>query len=304
MSLKPTAQPIFFLFVGILGICVVWSYVSAFSSHQEIPHEAYTKAFDTIATRVKPGDLVLVHPPWRHDVIQQLQKSHQDKAAYTLVLPAGAITSGQVFVLKDKNAPPLSKRILEMTTLKAIETVDDIEIHSLKSTLTESGLNFLSMLPMAKVEVIKKNGVTTACRWQNTKRRFTCPGMPNWVYVGPHKMKSGKTQKSCIWSHPAKNATLKIAFPNPPPNSQIYFEHALSTNAVRSDNKSPVVAAIFADEAKIKKMSRGNQTGFAATTINLPSRPTQNLTLEITAKNDGARHYCFNLKAKTKETHP
>ena len=125
--------------------------------------------------------------------------------------------------------------------------------------------------------------------------------MPNWVYVGPHEMNSGNTNKSCIWAHPAKNGTLKISFPNPPPRSNIQFEHALSNNAVRSSNKSPVNVTISLDGIHMKKLSRGNRAGFTSSSFSLNSKPVKNLTLEITAKNDGARHYCFNINAKPSE---
>ena len=304
MNTKSLTRALLGLFIGLLSISIIWSYVSGFTSHHEIAKEAYSKAFESISKELKPGDIVLIHPPWRHDVIEDLHANIQNSTMSTLVLPTGPVITGRVFVLKDKQAPPLSKRVAQMTSIEPVQLVDEIEIHSLKSTLTESALNFVSTLPLAKVEVLKENGAAIQCKWQNTKRRFTCPGMPNWVYVGPHRMKSGKTQKDCIWSHPAKNATLKIAFPNPPPNSQIRFEHALSTNAIRSDNRSPVIATLFADETKMKRLSRGNQSGFASTTFDLPKKPIQNLTLEITAQKDGARHYCFNLKAETKEAQP
>ena len=116
-------------------------------------------------------------------------------------------------------------------------------------------------------------------------------------------MTSGSERQSCIWGHPVKKGMLRISFPNPPTNSRLRFEHA-PTNATRSDNKSPVKVAIFADQKKLKTLTRGNQVGFASSSFNLPLPAYSRTRIEITAQKDGARHYCFNLEVEMEGAAP
>ena len=191
-----------------------------------------------------------------------------------------------------------------MGALQPQKTVDGLWTSAPCSpTPTATNLNWISLLPSAKVQVIKESGRVIECAWKNNQRLHV-RWSPNWIYVGRHEMTSGSERQSCIWGHPVKKGMLRISFPNPPTNSRLRFEHALSTNATRSDNKSPVKVAIFADQKKLKTLTRGNQVGFASSSFNLPPQPTQELALEITAQKDGARHYCFNLEVEMEGAAP
>ena len=304
MKTQSFDQPLVIAFLGLLGFCTLWSYVTTSPTYEEAPVSAYENAYQAIKADITPGDILLIHPPWRHDAVQKLNADAATQASATVVLPSRPISSGKIYVLKDTNGPPLTKRVREMGTLQPKKTVDGVEIRTVRATPAATNLNWISLLPSAKVQVIKESGRVIECAWKNNQRRFTCAGLPNWIYVGRHEMTSGSERQSCIWGHPVKKGVLRISFPNPPTNSRLRFEHALSTNATRSDNKSPVKVAIFADQKKLKTLTRGNQVGFASSSFNLPSQPTQELALEITAQKDGARHYCFNLEVEMEGAAP
>ena len=177
----------------------------------------------------------------------------------------------------------------------------DIDIQFLSVKAASEDLDFMTLLATASVKVRSDKGRVTQCKWQNKTRRHICPGQPKWIYVGPHEMSSGNESKTCIWSHPTKNGTLSITFPNPPLQSQLEFEHALSSNAVRSNNKSPVITELLLDNKLLKKLSRSNQMGFQTSKILTSQSAAKRLELKIKTKKDGARHYCFNLRAKMSE---
>lgn len=304
MTSKGPTKYFFWGFLILLSACTVWSYAGTLISSSNVASKAYQQAFEAIKQDMGPQDMVLIHPPWREDVVKILTDLPHSQWNVRTTLPTGHWAMGKIVLLKDRNGPPLSRRILNMNRTSKTGISSEIDIQFLQIAHLDEHVDFMKLLPTASVEVQSDKGKVTKCKWQNKTRRHICPGLPNWIYVGPHEMSSGNKTKTCIWSHPAKNGTLSISFPNPPIQKILEFEHALSSNAVRSQNKSPVTVDIYLDQNVLKKLSRNNRVGFQASKILTPLTTVKILELKIRAKKDGARHYCFNLRTKNAEAQP
>ena len=126
---------------------------------------------------------------------------------------------------------------------------DGIQTSVLENQKPGAGVNFAQMISDAEVKVVEKSGKQTRCTWSTRRQRFLCKKLPNWMYVGPYQMKSGRDDKTCIWSHPISKGQVHVTFPLPAITSRLIFEHAFSDKAARSKNRSPVTVSINAVDA-------------------------------------------------------
>jgi len=300
------ARSSFLLWTTVLLLGTVFSYFHLFSASQEAALPAYEKAFAQVKSDRGSNDIVFIHPPWRQDIVSAL-RSQQDDGAYqtiTTVLPSTAGIFGRVLVLADTAAPPLSWRVRQMFSQKEGQEIDGIAIQFLKGKPNTTGTNFINLLSTAQVSVTSAKGKTTTCKWQRNKQKFKCPKHPNWVYVGPHVAKTKGKEKQCIWGHPVSKGKVQIRFAKPPLQSQLIFEHGFSDSAIRSNNKSPVTTTILRDGQKLRSLTKARTPGFSRSSFIIDSPNTQTLDVIIQAENDGAAHYCFNLKTQDLEKAP
>lgn len=290
----------------LLFLATGYAYVHVFANPDETAVAAYEKHFTLIADDIEPNDVILIHPPWRHDVKAALKKKAPKKHSnkITTVLSSTAGTRGKIIVLADTTAPPLSKRLRSMHAAQPQRGQDDVAIYFLQNDKKQAGTNFINLLPSATVKVKEENGKTTTCRWSEKNRRFKCPKLPNWMYVGPYQMRSGGDAKECIWSHPISKGQVHIRFPHPPLQSTLLFEHGFSDSAVRSNNKSPVTITIKQDENTLGRLTRARKSGFSQSSFIISTPSAQNLDLLIQTENDGAGHYCFNLITQNEAPNP
>ena len=286
-----------------LLVATGYAYAQFFILPTDTPAGAYKKAYQRIQQDLQPNDMLFVHPPWREDVVSSLNKltAKNRGPQITNTLPESAGEFGQLTVLADPTAPPLSKRLREMGLTRINSSDKSIHIFTLKGGKPSSDdtLDFINLLHQAKVTIKDKNGKSTSCRWSQNNRQFKCPNLPNWMYVGPYTMKSGKDEKRCIWSHPISKGEVQIRFPKPALKSNLIFEHAFSNNAARSSNKSPVTVTIKKDNETLTQLSRKRKPGFSRSSLLISEPASEHLDIIVQTEDDGAGHYCFNLFTQT-----
>tara|TARA_B100000683_G_scaffold183937_1_gene177151 strand:+ start:212 stop:1129 length:918 start_codon:yes stop_codon:yes gene_type:complete len=297
------------LLVGlILLVATGYAYIQFFSVPSDAPVAHYEKAYGSIQKDLQSNDIVLIHPTWRDDVVSALSQMSSGNAGpqITSTLPEAAGEFGELIVIADPNAPPLSQRLKKMRFTQATNIENGAHIFTLKKKngSTSAQLNFINLLPQAQVQVKDKDGKKTTCKWSSKSRKFKCPKLPKWMYVGPYKMKSGKDEKRCIWSHPISKGEVRIRFPKPPLKSTLIFEHAFSNSAARSSNKSPVTVTLKKDKETLTHLSQQRKPGFSRSTLIVAQPAAQHLDVIVRTENDGAGHYCFNLMTQTGEAQP
>lgn len=278
-----------------------------------LPRDGVTEVapfVSALAERVpelKDGDMVLVHPPWRHDVVNGLYASpllpEGVRATVSLSLAHGQ-DPGRVLVLRDRKAPPLPRahRNLRDARVQAegIETgwllrPADVPVDDVENDLAR-------LLGRAEVVVIDAAGRRVRCPWDASTQRHRCDDLPSWMYVGLESLMVAGAPSSCAWSHPTSGGKVVIRFPDVALGREIRFAHALSDAVAGRDGGAPVEAAIYVEGKRVLRSVRTNASGWWEERVAIPGGTGRaEVRIEVTTRDDGARHYCWRLRSPFEE---
>jgi hypothetical protein len=243
-----------------------------------------------------PGTVVLVHPPWRDDVVEAIRAAN--------VLPTGVSVTAAIAPRHGEALPPLVilrehggvtlPRNLRAATREA--ALDGVELWRLaqKSPSGAGTRELTDELALASVQVTTPDR-TIACAWDALAERHTCPELPEWMYVGAQALPVGGNNVDCAWAHPITGGELSIAFPASSARAPLLLSLALTDTAADNKTGAEVTATLFADDVELARVSRQGQRGFAHTRVERIPEDTQHVRVVITAQNDGQRHTCFRL---------
>ncbi len=265
----------------------------------------FVEAVRSLRSELRAGDTVLIHPPWRHDVVRALQEAEVlptgAKATVALALPHGA-DPGRVLVVVDPGAPPLPRA--RRRQLGELEQKGAVEVAWLSASddddASAGATDLGAQVALARVHVEKPDGTRVTCRWDDGKGRHLCPGLPSWMYVGPESQMVGGDPARCVWSHPITGGKVVIRYDGVRLLDELVFRHALSDTAAGNANGAAVTAEIFVDGKSLARSVRSNRAGWARKSMATP-RPGERaaVSIEITTPNDGARHYCWTLETRS-----
>lgn len=261
----------------------------------------FVSAVRAKAAELRAGDTVLVHPPWRHDVVTALEQAgllpRGVKATVALGLAHGK-DPGRVLVVADAGAPPLPRS--RRRQLGVVERVAGLEVAWLSgpgaAATSTSASDLGAQVALARVHVERSDGSLVKCTWDDDRARHTCLGLPEWMYVGAEAQMVAGHPTRCVWSHPITGGKVVIRYDGVRLRDKLHFAHALADTAAGKAGGAPVTAEVLVDGRSLGRSKRSNQAGFARKIFEVPSRgEPAALTLEITTPNDGARHYCWTL---------
>lgn len=256
------------------------------------------------AEELRAGDTVLVHPPWRHDVLDAIDEAELlpkgARATVALALPHGQ-APGRVLVVVDPGAPPLPKA--RRRQLGALERVGPVDVGWLESGVDGAlAADLGAQIALARVHVEQADGRAVSCAWDDARDRHVCRGLESWMYVGPESLLVGGEPARCVWSHPITGGKVVIRFPGVRLGEELTFSHALSDRSAGAPQGASVTAALFLDDERLGTATRSNRQGWARKTFSLPEGAAPDeLRLEITTPNDGARHYCWTLTSSNRD---
>ncbi len=303
-----------------------------FCADDDAPVDAYVGAVSGHLDLIHAGDIVLVHPPWRDDVVQALR---------ALPLPAG-VTVTEAFAPVAQKDPgggewpaivlvadpqwPLPAalrrraadhlRALALTTSHdsahdAADAADDDDVTIFR--LAAAPQPRLLDVRAATVTVREPGGVDVACPWSPVRRRHVCAGLPEWMTVGEDTLRIGGTPEPCTWAHPKTGAVVVIDFGSVDmggvdmggvdiggvDSSGLRLSLALSDGAADNPTGAAVTARLVVGDRQ-GAVTVQRERGFHSVDVGaevVASRGARRLPVrvEITTDNDGQRHTCFRL---------
>lgn len=252
------------------------------------------------------GDLVLVHPPWRDDVVDAiapLLPNHRVTEAFTRL----STEAWPAMLVIAEGVHPWPQSIEDRRIAVGAAIVDDdgvrfFRLPAGKGTASDSAdattpptpSKLAIDLSRARVSVVDADGDTFACRWNPQQRRHVCSELPAWMHVGEEDLVIAGRKQRCVWAHPTSNGRLTIELPPPSTSQPLRLSVALTDAAAANEAGAPVTFTL-ASEGEARTLTVHRDRGFVS--ADLPALRERS-TLTVTTTNDGQRHACFTLVAR------
>jgi len=279
------------LFVGALVVSLVRPVVNA----RDAEVASLVDAARAHAGDLPRGGRVLVHPPWRDDVVRAVKDAR--------VFAEGTVVTTAISVKHGDPPPPLlvvadGHHPLPTSLLRATRAKSERDGVVVRVTHDDAmgPLDLSRRLFEARVHVEKSDGSVVTCRYQPSNDAHTCAPLPSWNRVARETVKSGKESRACIWAHPVSKGHVVITFPGVVARGPLAFTHAFADSALQSKNDSPVTTTVQIDGREALRAARDKREGFLRRTVPFPADgEPHDVVVRVTTDDDGARHYCFTL---------
>ncbi|MDP2343193.1 MAG: hypothetical protein Q8O67_19705 [Deltaproteobacteria bacterium] len=245
---------------------------------------AFEEALKANAALVQPGDTVLVHPPWRDDVVAVLRA--QGVTATEAFAPRHGDPWPSLVVVADASWPlpaVLRRRVGE------VFSHEGIEVFRIANDDAAAGFD----LARARVSVSGPEG-EVECPWDPGRRRHVCEGLPEWMTVGEDTLTIEGRGQRCMWAHPKTNHTLLIDY-GVVDVDVVTLSLALTDGAAANPTGAAVQARLLVGGDREQTVTVQRERGFHDVAID--ARGKHPVRLELTTKNDGQRHTCFKLRS-------
>jgi hypothetical protein len=306
--MRPSAShaPTLWADVVVIVAFVVCSAVSVVVAIDKSDDEDAAAVVDVVVKNsalIQPGDRVLIHPPWRDDVVSE--------AITRLRLPPGATVSEAFTRASDGPWPPLvviavgnaplPKRIEERRLSLGVEVVavGDTRIFRLPAAQNEGGLNIAT----AAVSV-EATGRRVQCPWNAQRRRHVCPGLPQWMTVGEDTLQIGGRGERCFWSHPISGGRVVVDFGIIDVSAGLDFAAALSDGAVDNRSGAAVDFELIINDSVAARLKAHRRKGFQRASVDGSvagnGAPSARVKVVVSTDNDGQRHACFRLATRSR----
>jgi len=244
---------------------------------------------------VQPGDTVLVHPPWRDDVVAAL------RAPGALPLPAGVVVT-EAFTRRHGDPWPSLVVVAEgvhpwpasLENRRVALGVDVTERAGLRVFRLPGDVAPRDVVDVgrATVRVERGDGSVVACPWDTERRRHVCRGLGPWMTVGAETMQIAGQKAGCTWSHPITGGRLVVDYGRVDLASAVAFEAALSDVAADNTQGAPVTFTVRVDDVA-RTLTVHRARGFAR--LDLPATGTAHVVVEVATSHDGQRHACHRF---------
>lgn len=304
--------------VAIVVVCAVALAVTVFLPWWGRDRAAAAEvvlAIEAHRALVQPGDVVLIHPPWRDDVVTEARRR--------VTLPRGALLTetftrrhgdpwpAMVVVAEGVHPWPASLEARRVDSGAAIVVDGDVRFFRLPAapgtrkppepptttttTPTAPTIPTAPSVTPTAVHVRDASGTRTECPWDARLRRHVCVGLASWMTVGSDTLVIGGRREACTWSHPISGGELVVDFGLVDVARGLRLQAALSNAAADNPDGAAVAYTLIVDDVAsgsplVVHHRRGFEQAF------LPPRPGQaTVRLVVTTTNDGQRHTCFRL---------
>jgi hypothetical protein len=263
---------------------------------RDAPVDRFVAALQASRALVRPGDTVLVHPPWRDDVVAVV-RSAETVTATTSVTEAFSPRHGEplpsLVVVAD--AGWTLPAVLVAAQPREVGAHDGIVVFRIDGGAAAAANG--ADVARASVHVQTAAGVRVGCPWDATRRRHVCTGLPGWMTVGEETLVIRGRRERCIWAHPTTDGAVIVDFgslPTTPAGWRLSL--ALSDQAAANPAGAAVTATLAVDEAQAA-VTVQHDPGFRDVVVaRNVAGATARVVVRVTTPDDGQRHTCFRLE--------
>ncbi len=258
------------------------------------------------ASTVQRGDIVLVHPPWRDDIVNAVRPLFPADTLVTEAFTRGHNDGWPALVVVAEGVHPWPASIEARRVTVGAEVVveGDIRFFRLpqdggptpvpRKTPARASTNQLE-LDRASVVVIDAQQRTTTCAWSADRRQHVCDGLPEWMRVADEALVIDGEKQRCTWAHPATKGRVTIHYEDVDLARGLRLQAALSDVAADNKNGAPVTFTLRVGDLE-RVVVVHHDHGFK--NFDLPPQPTEaDVDVIVTTDNDGQRHACYRLGA-------
>lgn len=152
--------------------------------------------------------------------------------------------------------------------------------------------DFFRNIKDARIRIIKGSGISECNDFSND--RWRCGG-PNWQYIGKEILDIDGSGRECLWSHPITNSIIEINFEDVPTGDMLKGFSALTDEATRYREGSPVFLSVSIDDRELLYHKNPNLIGAHRFEIDTSGyKGTKHkITFKVSTLLDGVRHFCF-----------
>ena len=282
-----TARSVFVVVVFVASL--TFTVAQASCGPGDAPIERFAAALQAQRALIQPGDVVLVHPPWRDDAVARLRHKHPGHVITEAFAPRHGDPWPSLVVVADASWPLPAVVRARAAGLPRHER-DGVDVVRIPAASAASDFD----LARARVFVSGDDG-EVACPWSPQRRRHVCAGLPEWMTVGEDTLTIAGRQQRCVWAHPKTDHTLVIDYGVVDVSAGVALSLALSDGAADNPTGAPVTARLIVGDRE-QTITAHRERGFHDVGINAIKGQAA-VRLELTTQNDGQRHACFRIAA-------
>jgi hypothetical protein len=266
---------------------------------RDAPAAQFVDALDAARALVRTGDTVLVHPPWRDDVVVAVRAAGVVPAS-TPVTDAFAPRHGDplppLVVVADRGWP--LPAVLADAQPAVLARRDGVVV----LRIGDADRPALGAAPLerAAVHVEAADGTRVDCPWTEARRRHVCTGLPEWMTVGDDALTIGGRRERCTWAHPTTNGAVVVDFGALPSSGGGWrLSLALTDQAADNPHGAPVTATLIVDDDR-SAVTVHHERGFHDVVVGGDGTTSRaHIAVRVTTPDDGQRHTCFRLQPTT-----
>lgn len=235
---------------------------------------------------------IIIQPPWRDDVYQLLTAAYPErKFAMDLSQQASKPFPSTVVLYDSALGVPRRWPINPIAKSDSV-TAALLEGRSSKTLKPNFGERAIRD---AEVSIVDDKGGVTACTWDVSTKRHTCPDSPTWIWVGPKAVQVDGEERQCLWAHPVKNGTLRVTFPAESSAAKLRLSTMLKDSATRLPKGAPIEVTVRQEDSELLRFQHPNQVGVRSRSFTAAAG--KKFSMNVSTENDGMRHFCFQLEA-------
>jgi hypothetical protein len=240
----------------------------------------------------QPGDLVVVHPPWRDDIVAAIRAAQlvPDDVVVTEAFTRRHGDPWPAIVVVAEGVHPWPASFEVRRRALGVDVVDHAGVQLFRLP-GETHAPLLVDVARAQVAVQPRDGRELVCPWDDRRRRHVCPGLGPWMTVGEESMQTDGRRELCTWSHPISGGRLRIDYGTVDLGDGRTFEAALSDVAASNPHGAPVTFIVSIDDQP-RSLRLHRRRGFSR--VSLPAG-LHHLVVDVLTDNDGQRHACHRL---------